>query len=234
MTRKVSRNDQLDSPQAGGDETSRVDVVRLGHSTLQRLVESSPFGIYIVDSDFRVAYMNAGSQRGAFRNVRPVIGRDFGETMRILWPEPVAAEIVSHFRRTLDTGEPHSSGHFMQPRADVEGVQSYKWELHRILLPDGRFGLVCYFRDTNEAVQARELLRAAEETSRRRAEGLARLYALSERSVRPEVSLEECLRDVLDTALWIMGTEKGNIQLFDEANGVLKLVVHQGFPQRFR
>ena len=51
--------------------------------------------------------MNASSQDGAFCNVRPVIGRDFSETMRILWPEPVAAEIIANFRHTLETGEPY-------------------------------------------------------------------------------------------------------------------------------
>ena len=63
--------------------------------TFSELVERAPFGIYVVDSQFRIAHMNAGSQNGAFRNVRPVIGRDFSEAMRILWPEPVAAEIIA-------------------------------------------------------------------------------------------------------------------------------------------
>ena len=74
--------------------------------TFYELVERAPFGIYIVDSQFRISHMNKGSQDKAFRNVRPVIGRDFPEAMRILWPEPVAAEIISAFRHTLDTGEP--------------------------------------------------------------------------------------------------------------------------------
>ena len=60
--------------------------------------------------------MNAGSQTGAFRNVRPVIGRDFSEAMHILWPEPIAAEIIAHFRHTLDTGEPYYSPRFINPR----------------------------------------------------------------------------------------------------------------------
>jgi len=50
------------------------------------LVERSPFGIYVVDSHLRILLMNETSQRGAFRNVHPILGRDLGEAMRILWP----------------------------------------------------------------------------------------------------------------------------------------------------
>src|SRR6185369_7909189 len=50
---------------------------------LAELVESAPFGIYIVDSQFRIAHLNAASQAGLFRSVRPVIGRDLAETVRM-------------------------------------------------------------------------------------------------------------------------------------------------------
>src|SRR5207253_1395252 len=99
----------------------------------------APFGIYVVDSHLRIAQMNAGSQSGAFRNVRAVIGRDFAEAMRILWSEPVAADIVAIFLHTLETGEPYYSSHFTNPRHDVETVESYEWQLHRIVFPDERF-----------------------------------------------------------------------------------------------
>ena len=74
---------------------------------------------------FRIAHMNASSQEGAFRNVRPVIGRDFSEAMRILWPEPVASDIIAAFRHTLDTGEPYYSPRFTNPRSsrNIIGVK---------------------------------------------------------------------------------------------------------------
>src|SRR5438094_10317547 len=98
--------------------------------------------------------MNAGSQSGAFRNVRPVIGRDFGEAMRILWSEPVAAEIITAFRHTLETGEPYYSPRFTNSRNDVAVVESYEWELHRITLPDGQSGVVCYYFDSKKIRQS--------------------------------------------------------------------------------
>ena len=113
--------------------------------------------------------MNASSQNGAFRNVRPVIGRDFGEALRILWPVPVAEEISAQFRKTLATGEPFYSRDFVRPRQDLELVEAYEWELHRIKLPDGQQGVICYFFDSTQ-------LREAEQALRERTEELAAMF----------------------------------------------------------
>ena len=130
------------------------------------LVERCPFGIYIVDSQFRIATMNTGSQNGAFINVRPIIGRDFNEAMRTLWPEPVAAEILGHFRHTLDTGESYYSKDFVNPRGDIDAVEGYEWELHRMRLPDGQYGVICYYFDSSKLRQAEEALRQSEQRFR--------------------------------------------------------------------
>ena len=130
---------------------------------LKELVERAPFGIYTVDSELRIAQMNMGSQNGAFRNVRPLIGRDLHEAMRILWPETVAAEIVAHFRHTLDTGETYYSPRFINPRHDAHIVESYEWELHRIMQPDGKYGVICYYFDSTKLRNAEEALRQSEE-----------------------------------------------------------------------
>ena len=134
--------------------------------TFYELVERSPFGTYVIDSQFRIAQMNAASQDGAFRNVRPVIGRDFAEAMRTLWPEPVASEIIATFRHTLDTGEPYYSPRFVNPRHDVEAVESYEWELHRMTLPDGQYGVICYYFDSTSLREAERALHKSEEKYR--------------------------------------------------------------------
>ncbi|MCL5281306.1 MAG: PAS domain S-box protein [Planctomycetes bacterium] len=135
------------------------EEIRQSQKTFAQLIERAPFGIYVVDSQFRIAVMNAGSQTGAFRNVRPVIGRDFAEAMRILWPEPVAAGIIAVFRHTLETGEPYYSPRFTNPRHDLETVESYEWELHRMTLPDGQYGIICYYYDSTKLRKAEEALR---------------------------------------------------------------------------
>ncbi len=142
------------------------EALERNQKTFVELIERSPFGTYVVDSQFRIAMMNGFSQEGAFHNVRPVIGRDFAEAMRILWPEPVAAEIIGHFRHTLDTGEPYYSPRFINPRQDVEIVEAYEWELHRMTLPDGQYGVVCYYYDSTKLREAEEALRGSEERLR--------------------------------------------------------------------
>lgn len=127
------------------------------------LVQKAPFGIYIVDSEFRIAQLNEGSREGAFANVRPAVGRDFAEAMRIIWPEPLATELIGIFRHTLETGEPYYSRDFISPRGDIDRVESYEWELHRLILPDGTFGVVCYYYDSTELRAAELALRESEE-----------------------------------------------------------------------
>ncbi|MBV9505915.1 MAG: response regulator [Acidobacteriia bacterium] len=137
------------------------DQIARSQQTLSELIERAPFGVYIVDSRFRIAQMNVGSQKGAFRNVSPVIGRDFAEAMAILWPEDVAAEIVRKFRHTLDTGESYRSPRFVSPRHDVDTVEAYEWELHRMTLPDGQNGVICYYFDSTDLRNTEAALRRA-------------------------------------------------------------------------
>lgn len=122
------------------------------------LINRCPFGIYVVDEDLKIVAMNERTQDGAFVNVRPVIGRPFEEAMRILWPEDTAAEVVGRFSDTLRTGEPYHSRDFVQARADTGEVEGYEWELHRIRLPEGRQGVICYYFDSTELREAQRAL----------------------------------------------------------------------------
>ena len=146
--------------------------VRRSREALNGLIDRAPFGIYIVDSELKIAQMNARSQAGPFYNVRPIIGRRLEDVMRIMWPQPVATEIVAAFRDTLETGETYRSRNFMSPRADTDNVESYEWELHRITLPDGKPGVVSYSFDTTRLRKAEQGLRDAD---RRKDEFLATL-----------------------------------------------------------
>jgi PAS domain S-box-containing protein len=115
----------------------------------RHLIERSPFGVYTVDADFRIAQVSEGARK-TFANVQPVIGRDFSEVMRILWPEPSASDFIGLFRRTLETGEPYQCPSLVEVRADLHEVEAYDWRIERVTLPDGRDGVVCHFYDLSE------------------------------------------------------------------------------------
>ncbi len=125
------------------------EALRVAHDTFRHLVDYSPFGIYAVDADFRLVQVSAGAQK-VFQNVRPLLGRDFAEVLRVIWTEPFASEAIGRFRQTLATGEPYHAPSTVEQRHDIGQVESYDWKIERVTLPDGRFGAVCHFYDLSE------------------------------------------------------------------------------------
>jgi PAS domain S-box-containing protein len=134
------------------------DRLRRGSETFYRLIHDNPFGIYIIDADFRLREVSRGAEK-VFENVRPLLGRDFAEVLRSIWTEPFASEIIGRFRRTLETGEPYVAVGSIERRQDVDETQAYDWRIERVALPDGRLGVVCYFYDLSERRQLEEALR---------------------------------------------------------------------------
>ena len=151
------------------EQKEKEERLRRNSETFHHLIRNNPFGVYIVDADFRLRLISAGT-RHAFRNVHPLLGRDFSEIMRTLWPEEVAAHVVAHFRHTLETGEPYVQKSMVEQRVDVEEVEAYDWRIERITLPDGRFGVVCYFYDLSERRRWEAALRESEERFRNTAD----------------------------------------------------------------
>lgn len=125
------------------------ETLRAAHDTFRSLVERSPFGIYVVDADFRLVKVSEGAQK-IFQNVRPLIGRELAEVLRVVWPEPFVIETIERFRHTLATGESYHSEQTIEARADISATEAYDWRIDRITLPDGRPGVVCHFYDLSE------------------------------------------------------------------------------------
>jgi PAS domain S-box-containing protein len=136
------------------------------HSTFEKLINNSPFGIFAVDADFRITLVSAGAHK-AFANVHPLIGRDLAEALRIIWPEPEASEFIGHFRETLETGHTYHSPNTVLSRRDTAELEAYDWKVERLTLPDGRLGIVCHYYDLSE----RQLLEAALRESEKRFRG---------------------------------------------------------------
>ena len=136
---------------------------------LETLVNQAPLGIYLIDADFRILQVNP-TARSVFGDVPDLLGRDFDEVIHILWPRECADEVVRRFRHTLETGEPYVTPEHVEQRLDRGATEYYEWRIHRIVLPDGRFGVVCYFRDIEAQVKAREAISISEARFRQLAE----------------------------------------------------------------
>lgn len=142
-------------------EGQDTDALSRSSATFESLVRNSPFGIYVVDADFRLILVSQGARK-VFQHVQPLLGRDFAEVLRAIWTEPFASEAIGLFRHTLETGEPYHSPRTVELREDIAEVESYDWKIERIFLPDGRQGVVCHFYDLSERLAYEKALRESE------------------------------------------------------------------------
>jgi PAS domain S-box-containing protein len=166
-----ARRGPVESSSAIADPKPSADATLHSVAPFEVLLEHAPFGAYLVDARFRIAAVNRAA-KPVFGGSVDVVGEDFAAVMRRLWPEHYAEEVLAHFRRTLDTGERCVVSERAEVRRDLERVEYYEWQTHRVPLSSGEFGVVCYFRDISREVAAREDL----VTLAREPERLRRLY----------------------------------------------------------
>jgi len=136
-------------------------LLRQRSAQFETLVNSAPIGIFVVDGDLRLRQVNPVALP-AFGNIPNLIGRDFDQVIHAMWTKEYADEILHAFRHTLATGEPHSRKKVTEFRTDRQLTENYEWRVDRISLPEGAFGVVCYFRDISLEVKAEEALRQSE------------------------------------------------------------------------
>jgi PAS domain S-box-containing protein len=144
---------------------AQLQLARLRREAAARehtLLHTAPLGIYLIDADFRIRDVNP-TARPMFGNIVDLIGRDFSDVMHTGgWTQDHADEIVRLFRHTLETGESCATRERLMSAAGVAEPRHYEWQINRIPLPDGRFGVVCYFRDISAHVEARMALESAD------------------------------------------------------------------------
>ena len=116
----------------------------------------------------RCASLASTRRRGpAFAGIADPIGQDFSDIVRRQWQRPHADEAIAKFRHTLETGEPYHIPEHMEIRRDLGVTEYYEWQINRVPLPRGQYGVVCYFRDISAQVQARQAIAEASEKLRR-------------------------------------------------------------------
>lgn len=135
---------------------------RGGESHFQALWGRASVAVYLVDSDLRVREVNARAA-AAFHGMGEVMGRDIDELIHLAWPSPKADEMARQFRHTLQTGESHVAPELIEHRSDRGALEFYEWEIHRIPMPDGTPGVICYFNDISSHVRTRRTSRENQE-----------------------------------------------------------------------
>ena len=140
-------------------ERKRVqDILRRNEALFSALIEQAPVGVYVLDALFRMQQANPTAQL-IFENVHPLIGRDFSEIMREMWPRRIANQIIAQFRHTLKTGDDYQSPGFIERRRDLGLKENYEWQIQRVVLPAGEYGVVCFFNNITERARAEEAQR---------------------------------------------------------------------------
>lgn len=119
-------------------------------ATLDQLINGNPFGVYVVDADFRFSHASDGARRAFGDALSPLLGKRLDDALRTIWAEPFASAAIARFTHTLQTGEPYVATDTYEQRADRPVREAYDWRIERIVMPDGRFGVVCYFHDLTE------------------------------------------------------------------------------------
>lgn len=142
------------------------EQVRQSRDTLGQLVDENPFGVYVIDSDFRFRYASEGARK-TFASIQPLIGHDFADAIHLIWPLEVAQEVIERFRHTLLTGETYHAPLLIHQRADIGQVESYEWKIKRINLPEDQYGVVCYYYDATERQKWEQSLQESETRFRR-------------------------------------------------------------------
>ena len=133
----------------------------------ETLFNNAPIGVYLVDSDFRLAALNP-TARARFGGIPDLVGRNFADVMQLVRPKSRADDVVRRFRHTLETGESYAAPEDKLESSESGETEFYQWRINRIPLPDGRYGVVCYFLDITAQVHARrdaEAARAAAESA---------------------------------------------------------------------
>ncbi|MCF7701728.1 PAS domain-containing protein [Loktanella sp. M215] len=125
---------------------------KLANNAFWQLIDTAPVGAYAVDSDLRMVRVSRGAH-ATFAGIDNLLGRDLDDVLHILWPEPFASEAVAQFRNTLISGDPYHADPVVEDRADRNVLEAYDWSIERIILEDGRPGVLCYFYDLSERVR---------------------------------------------------------------------------------
>ncbi len=141
------------------------DRTRSPNDPTLSFLEHAPIAVTVIDAEFRLYGFN---QRAAamFGDPVPATGVDFAELTRRYWNEPQASDIIARYRHTLETGEPYVAPLFTDTRIGGAVAETYDWQIQRVVLADGSFGVASYTHDIALVRQAAEVVAVAARRNR--------------------------------------------------------------------
>ncbi|MBK8816617.1 MAG: PAS domain S-box protein [Methylococcaceae bacterium] len=125
------------------------------------LLDHAPGGMLILDDQMHIKSIKRSGLLPEHAAVYPLIDRSVNEILCFFWEDDIAARIVQVFKNTLETGDLNKSSGFTETRRDTGLRESYQWETQRVTLPDGNFGVACYYLNITEQKKQEEALRIA-------------------------------------------------------------------------
>jgi PAS domain S-box-containing protein len=209
-----------------------VAVAKEADPSLQRallaaLVDSSDDAIVSKTLDGRILSWNAGAARLFGYTAEEVIGRP----ITVLIPAELHGEerqILEQLRR----GE--RIDHFETIRVTKDGRRiPISLSISPVRNAQGQIVAASKIaRDISERKQAEQLLRDSRAQLAVEANVLAKLNELTSRLWRCR-DLRVGLDEILGAAIELLRADKGNVQLFDQQEGVLRIAAQRGFEQSF-
>ena len=195
-----------------GTISRHESALKASESRTSAILGSITDGLVTFDRDWQYTYVNAAAAHIIGRSPESLLGQRVWD----LFPEAVGGDTWRLLHRAV------------QDRVSVS-YESLNPLVHRWFstraYPTADGGVAVYFQDVTARKQAERELDA-------HLGAMSRLQGLSTQLVHTG-DLHALLREILLAANELLGTTRGNIQLYDPDTRRLSLVVHQGFGQRF-
>ena len=156
-------------------EKTALERLERKAASFDAIIENCPFGLFVVDGELRVLVVSNGA-RSVFDGFDIASRPRHEDVVRSLWPQLFADEIVARFKTTLETGESYLAPSTIEERSDTHAMEAYDWRIDRIVLPDGSFGVACYFYDLTERQRWADETLAAKAQEAANARELEELY----------------------------------------------------------
>ena len=186
---------------------------------LKAILGHTSFLLAHCGSDLRYLFVSNGYAALIGRRPEELVGKSLKEVMG----EDIFRSVLPHIEKVLQ-------GHHVQFDNEAHFENAGVRSLRAIYVPEKNssgevVGWVVSIVDITDQKRAEKRIAADLHAT-------TRLQELGSELVREGAKLDDCLQQIVDTALIVAGTEKGAVQLLD-ASGTLTIAASRGLSERF-